>query len=446
MTTQASSLHSPVVAFKDAASSVHTMLDFKQSLKTSAAHLTSARSLEDRYGASNYSPLPVELTRGEGSYLWDTEGRRYIDMMSAYSAVSFGHSHPELVDVLQRQAARLAITSRAFYTDRLGPFEEAVCRLTGLDCMLPMNTGAEAVETAIKAARKWGHKVKGIPANQAQIIVAEGNFSGRTTTVISFSSEAQYRDGFGPFTPGFVSIPFGDSDALEHAITPNTAAFLVEPIQGEAGIVLPPAGYLRRVREICTRHNVLLICDEVQTGMGRTGRNFAYEHDGIVPDAVTLGKALGGGLLPVSAFVARADVMAVFTPGDHGSTFGGNPLSAAVGLTAVKLLQRDKLAERAAELGTYLLARLKALDHPAIIDVRGRGLFIGMELDPDVVGGRAFCEALLHRGLLSKDTHHTVVRFAPPLTISRETLDQALAIIEATLTEYAAAPALTANV
>lgn len=446
MTTQASSLHSPVVVFKDAASGVHTMLDLQKSLTTSVAHLTSARSLEDRYGASNYSPLPVELTRGEGSYLWDTEGRRYIDMMSAYSAVSFGHSHPELVDVLQRQAARLAITSRAFYTDRLGPFEEAVCRLTGLDCMLPMNTGAEAVETAIKAARKWGHKVKGIPANQAQIIVAEGNFSGRTTTVISFSSEAQYRDGFGPFTPGFVSIPFGNSDALERAITPNTAAFLVEPIQGEAGIVLPPAGYLRRVREICTRHNVLLICDEVQTGMGRTGRNFAYEHDGILPDAVTLGKALGGGLLPVSAFVARTDVMAVFTPGDHGSTFGGNPLSAAVGLAAVKLLQRDKLAERAGELGTYLLARLKALNHPAIIDVRGRGLFIGMELDADVVGGRAFCEALLRRGLLSKDTHHTVVRFAPPLTISRETLDQALAIIEATLAECAVAPALTASV
>lgn len=403
----------------------------------------SARTLEDRYGAKNYSPLPVELTRGEGSYLWDTEGRRYIDLMSAYSAVSFGHSHPELLAVLRRQAGRLAVTSRAFYTDQLGEFAEAVCKLTGLDCMLPMNTGAEAVETAIKAARKWGHTVKGIKANQAQIIVAEGNFSGRTTTVISFSSEAQYRDGFGPFTPGFVSVPFGDSAALKRAITPNTAAFLVEPIQGEAGIVLPPAGYLKRAREICSRHNVLLICDEVQTGMGRTGRNFAFEHDGVLPDGVILGKALGGGLLPVSAFVARKDVMAVFTPGDHGSTFGGNPLACAVGLAAINLLQREQLAKQAADMGAYVLARLRRLQHPAIIEVRGMGLFIGMELDPEAVSARAFCESLMRRGVLSKDTHHTVVRFAPPLNISRETMDQALLAIEETLAEMTVDVAVT---
>ena len=409
------------------------MFDVKKSLVKNL----SPRALEDRYGAKNYAPLAVELARGEGSYLWDSAGRRYIDMMSAYSAVSFGHSNPELLAVLCQQASRLAVTSRAFYTDQLGPFAEAVCKLTGLDRMLPMNTGAEAVETAIKAARKWGHKVKGIPENCAEIIIAAGNFAGRTTTVISFSSEAQYRDGFGPFTPGFVAVPFGDANALERAISANTAAFIVEPVQGEAGIIVPPRGYLRRARELCTKHNVLLICDEVQTGMGRTGRNFGFEHDGILPDAITLGKALGGGLLPVSAFVATEALMSVFNPGDHGSTFGGNPLACAVGLAAVNMLLRDGLAERAATMGNYLHQRLQALDHPAIRAVRGRGLFIGMELDPAVVTARAFCEALLRHGVLSKDTHHTVVRFAPPLNISRETIDEALVAIEATLHEYA---------
>lgn len=409
------------------------MFDVKKSLVKNL----SPRALEDRYGAKNYAPLAVELARGEGSYLWDSAGRRYIDMMSAYSAVSFGHSNPELLAVLCQQASRLAVTSRAFYTDQLGPFAEAVCELTGLDRMLPMNTGAEAVETAIKAARKWGHKVKGIPENCAEIIIAAGNFAGRTTTVISFSSEAQYRDGFGPFTPGFVAVPFGDANALERAISANTAAFIVEPVQGEAGIIVPPRGYLRRARELCTKHNVLLICDEVQTGMGRTGRNFGFEHDGILPDAITLGKALGGGLLPVSAFVATEALMSVFNPGDHGSTFGGNPLACAVGLAAVNMLLRDGLAERAATMGNYLHQRLQALDHPAIRAVRGLGLFIGMELDPAVVTARAFCEALLRHGVLSKDTHHTVVRFAPPLNISRETIDEALVAIEATLDEYA---------
>ncbi len=412
------------------------MFNFKSTLAPNDVQLINGpRALEDRYGAKNYSPLPVVLTRGEGVHLWDTEGRRYIDMMSAYSAVSFGHAQPELLAVLCTQAARLAVTSRAFYTDTLGPFAQAVCKLTGLDRMLPMNTGAEAVETAIKAARKWGHKVKAIPANSAEIIVAAGNFAGRTTTVISFSSEAQYQDGFGPFTPGFVAVPYGDSAALEAAITPRTAAFLVEPVQGEAGIIVPPAGYLKKAREICTKHNVLLICDEVQTGMGRTGRNFGFEHDDILPDGVILGKALGGGLLPVSAFVAREAVMAVFSPGDHGSTFGGNPLACAVGLAAVNMLQRDALAERSAAMGEYLLTKLSALDHPGIRAVRGRGLFIGMALEPAFAGAREFCEALLKRGVLSKDTHGTVVRFAPPLTVTRETLDQALLAIQQTLVD-----------
>lgn len=439
---QASSPYRPVTGTPRTAQADTIMFDLKKTLAQTATTAVSARALEDRYGAKNYHPLPAELTRGEGSYLWDTEGRRYIDMMAAYSAVSFGHANPELLDVLTQQASRLAVTSRAFYTDQLGPFAEAVCKLTGLDRMLPMNTGAEAVETAIKAARKWGHKVKGIPANQAQIIVAAGNFAGRTTTVISFSSEEQYKDGFGPFTPGFVAVPFGDADALEKAITAHTAAFLVEPVQGEAGIIVPPAGYLKRAREICTRHNVLLICDEVQTGMGRTGRNFGFERDSIKPDAITLGKALGGGLLPVSAFVATEAVMSVFNPGDHGSTFGGNPLACAVGLASVNMLLRDKLAERAEATGSYLIKRLKQFDHPAIKAVRGLGLFIGMELDPKVVTAREFCEALLRRGVLSKDTHHTVVRFAPPLNISRETINQALVVIEATLDEFSMAPAL----
>src|SRR5215813_5549584 len=314
---------------------------------------------EARFGASNYRPLPVVLTRGEGAYLWDVEGKRYIDMMSAYSAVSFGHGHPRLLRVLSEQASRLALTSRAFHTDVLGAFMEAVCLATGMDKMLPMNSGAEAVETAIKAARKWGHKVKGIPENQARIVVAKGNFAGRTTTIISFSSEFQYRDGFGPLTPGFDSIAYGDAKALERAIMPATAAFLVEPIQGEGGIIVPPDGYLRDVRAVCSGRNVLMICDEVQTGLGRTGRLFAVDHEGVKPDAILLGKALGGGLLPVSAFAARADVMDVFTPGDHGSTFGGNPLAAAVAVEALAILRDERLVERSAELGAHLTRRLR---------------------------------------------------------------------------------------
>lgn len=395
-------------------------------LRHAATPNPSPLDLEAAYGAHNYHPLPVVLTRGAGVYLFDDAGRRYLDMMSAYSAVSFGHSHPVLVQALTEQASTLAVTSRAFHTDRLGPFLERLCRMTGMARALPMNSGAEAVETAIKAARKWAYKVKRVPDGQAQILVAEGNFAGRTTTIVGFSSEAQYRDGFGPFAPGFASVPFGDAQALEAAITPHTAAFIVEPIQGEAGIVVPPAGYLKAVREICTRHNVLMICDEVQTGLGRTGALLACDHESVKPDGLTLGKALGGGLLPVSAFLARDDVMAQFTPGDHGSTFGGNPLAAAVGLAALDVLEREQLVRRAAEQGAYLMAQLRALEHPAVTELRGRGLLVGVQIDPRVASARAVCEALMHEGVLTKDTHHTVVRLAPPLVIEREQVDMAV--------------------
>ena len=396
---------------------------------TSATPATSPIALESLHGAHNYHPLPVVLTRGEGVYLFDDQGRRYLDMMSAYSAVSFGHSHPLLVRALTDQAQRLAITSRAFHTDRLGPFLQTLCRMTGMDRALPMNSGAEAVETAIKAARKWVYKVKGVPDGRAHILVAEGNFAGRTTTIVGFSSEAQYRDGFGPFAPGFSSVPFGDARALEAAITPHTAAFFVEPIQGEAGIIVPPAGYLKAVREICTRHNVLMVCDEVQTGLGRTGALLACDHEGVKPDGLMLGKALGGGLLPVSAFLARADVMAQFTPGDHGSTFGGNPLAAAVGLAALDLLEQEQLARRAKEHGDHLMAQLRRLNHPAITEVRGKGLLIGVQIDPAFASARAVCEGLMNEGVLTKDTHHTVVRLAPPLVIDKAQLDEAVAAL-----------------
>lgn len=389
--------------------------------------------LEQRYCARNYHPLPVVLTRGEGVWLWDVDGGRYLDMMSAYSAVSFGHSHPILVEALTQQARQLAVTSRAFYSDRLGAFLQMLCELTGMARALPMNTGAEAVETAIKAARKWGYKVKGIADGSAEIIVCGGNFAGRTTTIVGFSSEAQYRDGFGPFAPGFVAVPFGDAAALEAAISPHTAAFLVEPIQGEGGIIVPPDGYLAACREICTRHNVLLICDEVQTGLGRTGRILACDHEGVKPDGLVLGKALGGGLLPVSAFLARSDVMDVFTPGDHGSTFGGNPLAAAVGTAALQLLRDEQLAERAEKLGARLQQGLRSIHHPAIRAVRGKGLMIGLDLDPQLLSARHFCEALLARGILSKETHDTVVRLAPPLVITEEQIDDALQTLRATL-------------
>ena len=382
--------------------------------------------LEARYSAHNYDPLPVVLARGQGATLWDTSGRPYVDMMSAYSAASHGHGHPRILAALEKQARRLAVPSRAYCNDRLGPFLAELCRLTALDAALPMNTGAEAVETAIKAARRWAYKVKGIPQNHAEIIVANGNFHGRTTTIISFSTEPDYRDGFGPFTPGFRNVPFGDLAAVEQAITPETAAVLVEPIQGEAGIIVPPAGWLMGLRRLCNAHAVLLILDEVQSGLGRTGAWFAYEHESIWPDGVIVGKALGGGVLPVSAFVARREVMEVFTPGSHGSTFGGNPLAAAVGLEALRVIHEEGLVERSRVLGQHMLARLTAIDSPVMKAVRGRGLWAAAEIDPRIATAREVCERLLAKGVLSKETHRTVVRLAPPLVIPSNDLDWAL--------------------
>ncbi|MES2217646.1 MAG: ornithine--oxo-acid transaminase [Pseudomonadota bacterium] len=386
------------------------------------------------YGAQNYSPLPVVLTKGEGVYVWDDAGNRYIDMMSAYSAVSHGHCHPKLVQALMEQAKTLAIVSRAFYTDKLAAFLKRICELTGYEKALPMNTGAEAVETAIKAARKWAYTVKGVQPDKAEIIACRGNFHGRTTTIVGFSTEPQYREGFGPFTPGFKIIPYGDAKALETAITPDTAAFLVEPIQGENGIMVPPANYLRDCAAVCKKHNVLLICDEIQTGLGRTGKLLAADHDNIKPDAVVLGKALGGGLLPVSLFLSSKEVMDVFTPGDHGSTFGGNPLAASVALAAVNVLIEDNLIARAAELGDYLLQRMKALKSPLIKEVRGKGLLVGIEINAPY-SARELCLKLLKQGVLSKDTHGTVIRLAPPLVITKEQLDQVIDAMTQVLSE-----------
>ena len=385
-----------------------------------------AIDLESRYSARNYAPLPVVLARGQGAYLWDVAGRRYVDMMSAYSAASHGHGHPRILAALEAQARRLAVPSRAYYNDRLGPFLEEICKLTGLDAALPMNTGAEAVETAIKAARRWGYRVKGVARDRAEVIVANGNFHGRTTTVISFSTEPDYREGFGPFTPGFRAVPFGDLAAVERAITPDTVAVLVEPIQGEAGIIVPPAGFLAGLRRICDAHNVLMILEEVQSGLGRTGAWFAFQHERIRPDGLILGKALGGGVLPVSAFVACRELMDVFTPGSHGSTFGGNPLAAAVGLEALHVIRDEGLVAKSRVLGARMLERLRAIKSPALKDVRGRGLWVGAEIEPAVASARTACERLLEKGVLSKETHRTVVRLAPPLVIARDDLDWAL--------------------
>lgn len=413
----------------------------KQGTKPATGRATADRdapdtiAFESRYCAHNYRPLPVVLTRGEGVHVWDERGRRYLDMMSAYSAVSHGHAHPRLVDALTRQAKRLNIVSRAYHSDRLGPFLARACELTGQDMALPMNTGAEAVETALKAARKWAYDVKGVPRDEAEIIACTGNFHGRTIAVVGMSGDPQYREGFGPFPPGFRLVEYGDAEALAEAITPRTAAFLVEPLQGEGGIVIPPEGYLRRCREICDERGVLLIADEIQTGLGRTGKFLACEHEGVKPDGLILGKALGGGILPVSLFLARREVMAVFRPGDHGSTFGGNPLAAAVGLAALDLLVEEELPARSARLGAYLLERLSRLESPLIKEVRGRGLFVGIEIDRERASAREVCERLMRHGVLSKETHETVVRLAPPLVISRAELDWALERIEAVFEE-----------
>jgi ornithine--oxo-acid transaminase len=392
--------------------------------------------LERRYGATNYHPLPVVLTKGSGCYVWDAQGNRYLDMMSAYSAVSHGHSHPRLLDALQRQAAQLSVVSRAFYTKRLGPFLQRACALTAMDRALPMNSGAEAIETAIKAARKWAYEVKGVAADRAEIIACEGNFHGRTLAAIAMSSAEQYRKNFGPFPPGFKLVDYGNPAALEEAITPQTAAFFVEPIQGEGGIRVPPSGYLASCAQICTRNQVLLVCDEVQTGLGRTGLFLACQHDGVKPDGLLLGKALGGGLYPVSLFLARADVMDLFRPGDHGSTFGGNALAATLGLEALDILVQEGLVENSAEMGRYLRRGLREIESPLVMDVRGRGLLVGLEIDPDRVMARRVCERLLRYGVLTKETHDTVVRLAPPLAIKRDDIDMAVSAIRTTLAEF----------
>jgi ornithine--oxo-acid transaminase len=387
-------------------------------------------ALERSVTAANYDSLPVVLREAKGVWATDTEGKRYLDMMSAYSAVSLGHGHPRILKAMMEQASKLAVTSRAYHTELLGPFLERLVQITGLDMALPMNTGAEAVETAIKAARRWGYAKKKIARDQAEIIVANNNFHGRTTTIVGFSSDESYREGFGPFSGGFKLVPFGDAGAVEQAITGNTCAVLIEPIQGEAGIVVPPEGYLRDLRAICDRRNVLLILDEVQSGLGRTGLWFAHQHEGIKPDGLILGKALGGGVYPVSAFVGTLEVMSVFNPGSHGSTFGGNALAASIGLEALAVIEEEHLVERSAEMGGYLQDRLRAMRSNIVKDVRGRGLWVGVEVDANVVSARTVCDALLQNGVLSKDTHGTVLRFAPPLTITRDEIDWGMERIE----------------
>jgi ornithine--oxo-acid transaminase len=391
--------------------------------------------LEQTYSTNTYHPIDVVIERGEGVWVWDVEGKRYLDCLSAYSAVNQGHRHPRIVGALIEQAERLTLTSRAFRNDQFPLMAKYLCELTGYDMMLPMNTGAEAVEAAVKAARLWGYRVKGIPDLQAEIIVCENNFHGRTTTVISFSTEELYRDGFGPFTPGFKAIPFGDADALEDAITPNTAAFLVEPIQGEAGVNVPPDGYLRQVRDICTRHQVLMIADEIQSGLGRCGRLFACDWEEVTPDLVTIGKALSGGIMPVSATLGSQAVLGLFQPGMHGSTFGGNPLGSAVAHEALRVIVEEELPRKARELGAYFRQALRALNSPLIAEVRGKGLLVGVEFTAEAGDARDCAERLKERGVLAKDTHGTVIRFAPPLVITRDQIDfvveQFAAVLEA---------------
>jgi ornithine--oxo-acid transaminase len=398
--------------------------------------LTSADyvALEERYGAHNYHPLDVVVARAEGVWVWDVEGRRYLDFLAAYSAVNQGHCHPRILKALVEQSCRVALTSRAFRNDQLGPFYKELCELSGFARFLPMNTGAEAVETAIKAARKWGYTLKGIPEGQAEILVFHQNFHGRTTTIVGFSSEEQYREGFGPFTPGFRLLPYGDAGAVEAAMGPQVAAVLVEPIQGEGGIIVPPAGYLRALRDLTRRHRALLVADEIQSGLGRTGKLFAYEHEGIRPDVVIVGKALSGGLYPVSGILADDEVMGVFHPGDHGSTYGGNPVAAAVGRAALRVLVEEGMVENSARLGDYFLERLRAVRSRHVKQVRGKGLWLGIELHPEAGGARRFCEALQREGLLCKETHQHVIRVAPPLTIRREEIDWALERLERVLT------------
>jgi ornithine--oxo-acid transaminase len=394
---------------------------------TTAAAGTDAFLQEvDRYSAHNYHPLPVILDRGEDVWVWDVEGNRYLDMLSAYSALNQGHRHPAILEAALRQMERLTLTSRAFHNDQMGPFLRELCDATGFERALPMNTGAEAVETAIKMVRKWGYQVRGVPEDQAEIIVCDNNFHGRTTTIVGFSSEDQYRDGFGPFTPGFKLIPYGDAAAFEAALTPNTVGFLVEPLQGEGGVVVPPKGYLKRTRELCSERGIAFMADEIQTGLGRTGRLFCCDWEDVRPDVLIVGKALGGGVYPVSAAISDSEIMDVFQPGDHGSTFGGNPLGAAVARAALRVILDDRLSERSDRLGTWFMDELRAINSPHVAEVRGQGLMIGVEIKESSGTARPYCEALQDRGILAKETHGQVIRFAPPLVIGEDVLEDAL--------------------
>ena len=403
----------------------------ERSAATNADHV----ALVESVSAHNYHPLPVVLTEGQGAWVTDVEGRRYLDCLAGYSALNFGHRHPVLVQAAREQLERLTLTSRAFHNDQLGPFCRDLARLAGMETVLPMNTGAEAVETAIKVARRWGYQVKGVPDGQAEIIVAAGNFHGRTTTIISFSTDPDAREGFGPYTPGFVVVPYGDAEEVRAAITPNTVAMLVEPIQGEAGVVVPPAGYLSELRTICSEEGVLLVADEIQSGLGRTGETFACQAEGVVPDMYVLGKALGGGIIPLSAVVSRWDVMGVLTPGSHGSTFGGNPLAAAVGHAVVGLLESGEHQERARVLGEVLHGGLRELVGQGLLAVRGRGRWAGIDLEPPQMTGRQLCERLVAKGVLAKDTHGSTVRLAPPLVVERDDVEWLVAQVRAVLEE-----------
>lgn len=391
--------------------------------------------IEERLGAHNYKPLDVVLNRGKGVWVWDVGGKKYLDCLSAYSAVNQGHCHPEIMKTLMDQAQKLTLTSRAFRNDQLALFYRELCEMTNSHKVLPMNSGAEAVETVIKTVRKWGYQAKGVPENQAEIIVCENNFHGRTITIVGFSTDENSRKGFGPFTPGFKIVPYGDATALEPAITPNTVGFLVEPIQGEAGVIIPPGDYLKKAREICDKNNVVLILDEIQTGLGRTGKLLAEEHDGIEADLTLIGKALSGGYYPVSAVLSNTEVMGVLQPGEHGSTFGGNPLACAIARTALKVLVEEGMIDNAAKMGAYFLKGLKQIKDEKIKEVRGKGLLIGLEFFPDVGGARRYCEALMEKGVLCKETHDNIIRFAPPLIITQDTIDWALERIEKTIKE-----------
>ena len=403
-------------------------------IQASASKTDQYLSEADQFSAHNYEPLPVVLDRGEGVWVWDVDGNRYLDMLAAYSALNQGHRHPEIMRAAEEQMAKLTLTSRAFHNDQLGPFLRELCEATGFEKALPMNTGAEAVETAIKTVRKWGYQVKGVPEGEAEIIVCENNFHGRTTTIVGFSSEDQYKEGFGPFTPGFVMVPYGDVEAFEAAITENTVGFLMEPLQGEGGVVVPPEGYLSRTAEICRERGIAFVADEIQTGLGRTGRLFCCDWEDVRPDVLIVGKALGGGVYPVSAAIADSEFMDLYRPGDHGSTFGGNPLGAAVGRASLRVILEENLSQRSDELGSWFMDELRAIDSPHVEEVRGRGLMVGVVIKESSGTARPYCEALQEKGILAKETHHQVIRFAPPLTIEKSTLEEALVDIDAVLT------------